>query len=137
MVCSFCRILRAVSSPLKRLFSYCVVTWELLGNIHSDELEGYIISRCRESVQSARLQRFHWLARLKLRGSGSRFHHGYILHHVEPTAFFQRSNCLLYEGRGGVDVFERDGGRKVKVYKCRRKHHQSTAGAYRVDCHFW
>ena len=45
MVCSFDGILRTVSSLLKRFFFACVVTWELLGNICSEELEGYIISR--------------------------------------------------------------------------------------------
>ena len=71
MVGSFCGILRTVSSLLKRFFFACVVTWELLGNIRSEELEGHIISRVqteRQSVQSAGVHRFHWLVRLKLLG---------------------------------------------------------------------
>ena len=44
MVYSFCGILRAVSSLLKRFFFACVVTWELLGNISSEELG------CRQSA---------------------------------------------------------------------------------------
>ena len=77
-MCSFCGILRAASSLLKRFFFACVVTWELLGNIRSEELEGYIISRVqreRQSLQFALVQRFHWLVRLKFHVSGGRFRH--------------------------------------------------------------
>ena len=66
----FCGILRAVSSLLKRFsFFACVVTWELLGNISSEEL-GF-----SQSVQSAGVQSFHWLERLKLCGCCGRFLH--------------------------------------------------------------
>ena len=78
-MCSFCGILRAVSSLLKTFFFFaCAVTWELLGNIVSEELEGHIISRVqteRQSMQSAGVQSFHWLERLKLRGCCGRFRH--------------------------------------------------------------
>ena len=78
MVCSFSGILRAVSSLLKRFFFACVVTWELLGNIRSEELEGHLISRVqteKQSMQSAGVQSFHCLERLRLRGCCGRFRH--------------------------------------------------------------
>ena len=59
---------------LKKVFFFPVL---LLGNywkIHSEELEGHIISE-RQSVQSAGVQSFHWLERLKLNGGCDRFHH--------------------------------------------------------------
>ena len=48
---------------LEKILFACVVTWELLGNIHSEEL------RCRQ------VQSFHWLERLKLHGCCVRFGH--------------------------------------------------------------
>ena len=80
---------------LEKILFACVVTWELLGNICYEELEGHIISRgadracnicseelerhnfkgCRQSVQYAGMQSFHWLERLKLHGCCGRFHH--------------------------------------------------------------
>ena len=69
MVCSFYRILRAVSSLLKIYFFAFVVTWELLGNIHSEELEGYIASRVQtKHAVCWGAEVTHWLVRLKLLG---------------------------------------------------------------------
>ena len=55
----------------ERFFSFfaCVVTWELLGNIRSEELG------CRHSMQSAGVQSLCWLERLKLCGCCGRFCH--------------------------------------------------------------
>ena len=91
MVCSCCGILRAVSSLLKRFFFACVVTWELLGNIHSEELEGYIISRVQTECAVC------WGAEVPMAGeaevavSGGRFRHTVqdtvldVLHHRQAN----------------------------------------------------
>ena len=55
---------------LEKIFFFaCVVAWESLGNIRSEELG------CRQSVQSAGVQSFHWMERLKLCGCCGRFQH--------------------------------------------------------------
>ena len=67
---------------LEKILFACVVTWKLLGNIHSEELEGHIISRVlteRQSMQSAEVQSLHWLEKLKLRGCCGRFSHNLTL----------------------------------------------------------
>ena len=90
MVCNFCGILRAVSSLPKRFFSLffaSVVTRELLGNICSEE------QGCRQSVQSAGVQIFHWLERLKLRGCCGRFCHNPPMHDL--VFFFFLSACYV------------------------------------------
>ena len=69
MLCSFLRDSQYCQFTLEKILFACVVTWELLGNIHSEELG------CRQSVQSAGVQSFHWLERLKLRGYCGRFCH--------------------------------------------------------------
>ena len=68
---------------MKRFFFACVVTWELLGNIRSEELG------CRQSVQSAGVQSCLWLERLKLCGCCGRFRHKiYILKWVSRSNSF-------------------------------------------------
>ena len=70
MVCSFLWNSESCQFTLKKiLFLACVVTWELLGNICSEELG------CKQSVQSAGVQSFRWLERLKLCGCCGRLRH--------------------------------------------------------------
>ena len=69
MVCTFCGILRAVSSLLQKFFFASVVTWELLGNICSEQLEGHNFKGCRQSMQYAGVQSFYWLKRLSCVGA--------------------------------------------------------------------
>ena len=92
MVCSFCGILRTVSTHLKRFFFACVVTWELLGNLHSEELG------CRQSVQSVGVQSFHWLERLKLCGCCGKFRHK--CGHVEPIPDTGETGYIVQCGQG-------------------------------------